>query len=47
MTVAMDDRKWGIETTGYGITALTDYGMDLMDEAIVPYLPNQSDRCFW
>ena len=38
MTVAMDDRKWGIETTGYGITALTDYGMDLMDEAIVPYL---------
>lgn len=31
--IDMDSRQWGIVTTGYGMTAFTDYGTDLIGEA--------------
>ncbi|MBQ1396573.1 MAG: TPM domain-containing protein [Eubacterium sp.] len=31
-------RDWHIGTSGYGITALTDFGMDKMADAMLPYL---------
>lgn len=32
LLVAMDDREWHLSTTGYGITALTDAGIDYISE---------------
>lgn len=34
----MEERAYHISTSGYGITALTDYGMDRMEESFVPKL---------
>ncbi|MBE5997809.1 MAG: TPM domain-containing protein [Lachnospiraceae bacterium] len=34
----MDSRSYHISTSGYGITALTDYGMTLMEDSFVPKL---------
>ena len=34
----MESRSYHISTSGYGITALTDYGMDLMEDSFVPKL---------
>lgn len=36
--IGMDDRKWAITTYGYGITAFTDYGLQYMEDAFLPYL---------
>lgn len=33
-----DDREYWISTTGYGITALTDYGIETIGNDIVPHL---------
>jgi len=38
LLLAMDEREYHITTTGYGITAFTDYGMDLMADEFVSYL---------
>ena len=38
LLLSMEDRDWWISTTGYGITAFTDAGIQLIGEEIVPYL---------
>ena len=40
LLVSMEDRDWHVTTTGYGITAMTDAGLDYMSEKFVPYLSN-------
>ncbi|MEE0775829.1 MAG: TPM domain-containing protein, partial [Bacillota bacterium] len=36
--VSMEDRDWWISTTGFGITAFTDWGIDYIGEQVVPSL---------
>lgn len=36
--VSMEDRDWWISTTGFGITAITDAGIDYISEQFLPYL---------
>lgn len=36
--IDMEQREWQISTTGYGITAFTDYGLEVIEDKIVPYL---------
>ena len=36
--ISMEDRDWWISTKGYGITAITDYGIDVIEGEVVPYL---------
>lgn len=36
LLVSMADRDWWISTTGYGITAFTDAGMDYISEQFLP-----------
>lgn len=38
LLVSMEDRDWWISTSGYGITAFTDAGMDYMKGEFLPYL---------
>ena len=38
LLISMEARDWYITTTGYGITALTDDGLDYILDQIVPYL---------
>ena len=38
LLVSMEDRDWWISTSGYGITAFTDAGMDYMKDEFLPYL---------
>lgn len=38
LLVSMEDRDWWISTTGYGITAVTDAGLDYIADQFVPYL---------
>lgn len=38
LLVDMGSRQWWISTTGYGITALTDAGIDYISEEFLPYL---------
>ena len=38
LLVSMDDAKWRISTTGFGIAAFTDYGQEQMMDEVVPYL---------
>ena len=38
LLVSMDDSDWWVSTTGYGITSLTDAGLDYMSDRFVPYL---------
>lgn len=40
LLVSMEDRDWWISTCGYGITAITDDGIDYISEQ---FLPNLSD----
>ncbi len=37
LMLAMEDRDWYILTTGRGIDAITDYGVDTISDDIVPY----------
>lgn len=36
--ISMEDRDWHLSTCGYGITAITDYGIDCISELVVPSL---------
>lgn len=38
LLVSMQDRDWWVSTTGYGITAVTDAGLEYMSDQFVPYL---------
>lgn len=38
LAVSMAGRDYWISTSGYGITAITDYGIDYIENAVVPYL---------
>ena len=38
LLVAVESRDWAISTSGYGIKALTDYGLEHIEEIIIPYL---------
>ena len=38
LLVSMEDRDWWVSTTGYGITAITDAGLDYISERFVSYL---------
>lgn len=40
LLVCPETRDWHITTAGYGITAVTDVGLDHMSEQFVPYLSN-------
>lgn len=42
LLISMEDRDWWISTTGYGISAFTDYGIDFIGDEIVPYLSDGS-----
>ena len=33
--ISMEDRKWSIQTTGYGLTAFTDAGIDYIEDQIL------------
>ena len=37
LLVSMEDGDWWVSTTGYGITAITDAGLDYMSDRFVPY----------
>ncbi len=36
--ISMEDRDWWISTKGFGITAITDYGIKVIESEVVPYL---------
>lgn len=36
--IGMEERDWYISTSGYGITAVTDAGLEYMSEKFLPYL---------
>ena len=38
MLISMEERQYAVSTCGYGIIALTDYGLDEMSEAFLPHL---------
>ncbi len=40
LLLAMQSRDWWISTTGYGITAFTDAGIDYISDCFLPYLGN-------
>ena len=37
LLISMEDRDWGISTSGFGIRALTDAGQRYITEQVVPY----------
>jgi len=38
LMISMENRDWALGTTGYGITAFTDYGQNVMSNKFVPKL---------
>lgn len=40
LLVSMEERDWWISTTGYGITAFTDAGIEYLSEQFLPALSN-------
>lgn len=38
LLVSMEDSDWWVSTTGYGITAVTDAGLQYISDRFVPYL---------
>ena len=42
LLLAVDSRDWWISTTGYGITALTDAGIEYIGDDMVRYLKNDN-----
>lgn len=38
LLVSTEDNDWWVSTTGYGITAVTDAGLDYISDRFVPYL---------
>lgn len=41
LLVSMEESDWWVSTTGYGITAVTDAGLDYMSDQFVPYLSDE------
>ena len=41
LLVSMDGGDWWVSTTGYGITAITDAGLDYMSDRFVPYFSDE------
>lgn len=41
LLVSMEERDWWISTSGYGIKAFTDYGIEFIGDKIVPDLSNK------
>lgn len=41
LLVSMEDRDWYVSTTGYGITAVTDAGLECISDRFVPYLSDE------
>lgn len=41
LLVSMEDRDWYVSTTGYGITAVTDAGLEYISDRFVPYLSDE------
>lgn len=41
LLVSMEDRDWWISTKGYGITAITDAGLQYISDRFVPYLSDE------
>lgn len=41
LLVSMEDSDWWVSTAGYGITAVTDAGLDYMSDQFVPYLSDE------
>ena len=41
LLLSMEDSDWWVSTTGYGITAVTDAGLDYMSDQFVPYLSDE------
>lgn len=42
LLVSMEDRDWWISTSGFGIKAFTDYGIEFIGDKIVPDLSNEN-----
>lgn len=42
LLVSMEDRDWWISTSGYGITAFTDAGMEYIGDRFVPELSDEN-----
>lgn len=42
LLVSMEDRDWYVSTTGYGITAVTDAGLDYISDQFVPQLAEEN-----
>lgn len=40
LLVSMEENDWWVSTTGYGITAITDAGLDYIADRFVPHLSN-------
>ncbi|MCI8306617.1 MAG: TPM domain-containing protein [Lachnospiraceae bacterium] len=40
LLVSMEDRDWHISTTGYGVTAVTDAGIEYLSDRFLPDLSN-------
>ncbi len=38
LLISMEDSDWYVSTTGYGISAVTDAGLDFMSDRFVPHL---------
>lgn len=38
LVINMDEREYWISTTGYGITAITDYSIEMIGDSVVPYM---------
>lgn len=38
LLVAVESRDWAVSTSGYGIKAVTDYGLEHMKDMIIPHL---------
>lgn len=41
LLVSMEDHDWWVSTTGYGITAVTDAGLEYISDRFVPYLSDE------
>lgn len=42
LLVSMEDSDWYVSTTGYGITAVTDAGLEYMSDRFVPMLSDEN-----
>lgn len=47
LLISMEDRDWWVSTSGYGITAITDAGLEYISDRFVPYLSDEEyDQAF-